>query len=253
MGGALESPAGTLKMPLYPASAAGPDLREMILGSEGRMGVLTEATVKVSPLPERDDFHAIFFPDWERAVTAARRIIQAGLPLSMLRLSSAIETETTLALAGHKTLIGAMEKAIALFGAGEEKCMLLIGFTGQEAIVKAARKQALSIAGKQKGVHVGRSFGKQWHKNRFRSPYLRNALWEAGYAVDTLETAVPWSGTQATLEAIERALHTALGNFDERAHVFTHLSHVYPPGSTCYVLRVKKHVTRNTQHGVLLC
>ncbi len=233
-GGRLEAPAGTLELPPHPASAAGPDLRELVLGSEGRLGILTRATVRASPLPEREDFHAAFFPDFSAGQAAVREMTQARLPLSMLRLSTAEETATTLALAGHERLIGALERLLALRGVTEGKCMLLLGFTGREGLVRTARKEALGIAGQHGGVHVGRTFGAEWHKSRFRTPYLRNTLWELGYAVDTLETAADWSSVPALVEAIEGALHRGLEAVGERVHVFTHLSHLYPFGASIY-------------------
>jgi alkyldihydroxyacetonephosphate synthase len=233
-GGRLEAPAGTLVLPPFPASAAGPDLREVVLGSEGRLGMLTEATVRVSPLPKMEAFHAMFFPNFEGGRTAAREIMQAGLPLSMLRLSTAVETETTLALAGHERLIGALERMLSVRGVGDEKCMLLLGFTGREVLVKMARKEALAIGSHHGGIHVGRTFGKEWHKSRFRTPYLRNTLWDLGYAIDTLETATDWANVPAMIEAIESALRPGLEQVGERVHVFTHLSHLYPYGSSIY-------------------
>jgi alkyldihydroxyacetonephosphate synthase len=233
-GGLLESPAGTLQMPPFPASAAGPDLREVVLGSEGRLGVLTEATIRVAPLPETEAFHAVFFPDFGQGREAVRQMMQARLPLSMLRLSTAVETQTTLALAGRERLIGALERLLALRGVGDGKCMLLLGFTGREAMVKSARKEALGIAGMHGGVHVGRTFGREWHKSRFRTPYLRNTLWDLGYAIDTLETATDWANVPVMVDAIEAALRSGLEAIGERVHVFTHLSHLYPYGSSIY-------------------
>jgi len=233
-GGHLETPAGSLDLPPFPASAAGPDLREVVLGSEGRLGILTEATVRATPLPERQEFPAVFFPDFERGRVAVRQIMQAGLPLTMLRLSTAAETTTTLALAGHERLIAALERLLAVRGVEVDKCMLILGVSGRSAVVKMARREALGIARQNGGVLVGRAFGNQWHKNRFRTPYLRNTLWEMGYAVDTLETATHWANVPVMVEAIERALHAALEEIDERVHVFTHLSHLYPHGSSIY-------------------
>ncbi len=233
-GGRVESPAGELLLPAFPASAAGPDLKELVLGSEGRLGIITEATLRVSPLPEREDFHAIFFPDFERGQAAVRQMLWAGLPLSMLRFSTAAETETTLALAGHERLIGALEQLLSIRGMGEGKCMLLAGFTGRDDLVKETRHEALDIASKYKGVHVGRTFGSQWHKSRFRTPYLRNTLWELGYALDTVETAVSWAEVSETVEAVNAAIRTGLLDLGERVHVFTHLSHLYPYGSSVY-------------------
>ena len=88
----------------------------MVLGSEGRIGILTEATVRITPLPQREEFHTLFFPDWEQAQAAVRSIVQAKLPLSMLRLSNPVETLTTLTMAGHKTLIGLLERYLAWLG-----------------------------------------------------------------------------------------------------------------------------------------
>lgn len=234
MGGRLESPEGTLEMLPVPASAAGPDLREMVLGSEGRFGVLTEATVRVSPLPELEEFHAVFFPDWERALAATRDMAQARLPLSMLRLSTPVETATTLALAGHGWLVAGLERLLSLRGIGGEKCLLLIGATGGRAVARAALQEALNLADAGDGWHLGQSMGRAWRKNRFHAPYARNTLWDAGYAVDTLETAIDWTGVSALVEAIETALRSALDEEGEKVHVFTHLSHLYPTGSNIY-------------------
>ncbi len=233
-GGRMITPAGTLDLAPFPASAAGPDLREMVLGSEGRLGILTEVVVRASRLPQKEEFHAVFFPDFERGMEAVRRVLHAALPLSMLRLSTATETATTLALAGHEALIGALESLLSLRRLGSEKCLLLIGFTGQTAITQAARHEALAITAGHGGIHVGKTFGSQWHKSRFRTPYLRNTMWELGYAIDTLETATNWENVPGMLQAIEKGLHAAIEDQGERVHVFTHLSHNYPSGSSIY-------------------
>ncbi len=233
-GGRLESPAGTLLMPPFPASAAGPDLRELVLGSEGRLGILTEATVRATRLPEREEFLGVFFPDLESGSAAVREIMQARLPLGMLRLSTAQETATTLVLAGHERLIAALERLLALRGVAHGKCMLILGLTGRHGIVGPARHEAVGLARRHGGVYVGGSFGRQWHKSRFRTPYLRNTLWEMGYAIDTLETAANWTDVPRLIATVEQALRAALEAFDERAHVFTHLSHLYPYGSSIY-------------------
>ncbi len=233
-GGVLETPAGTLRLAPVPASAAGPDLRELVLGSEGRLGILTEATVRVTPSPRCEEWRGIFFPGWEPALAAARAIAQARLPLAMLRLSTPTETETTLALAGREPLISLLEQLLALRGVRGAKCLLLIGLAGRDSTVRFARHEALRIAAGYGGVHVGETFGREWHKTRFRTPYLRNTLWEMGYAVDTLETATDWSRVPALVVAIEAALTQTMAEVGERIHVFTHLSHLYPTGSSIY-------------------
>ncbi len=232
--GRLESPAGTLTLPIIPATAAGPDLREMVLGSEGRLGVLTEATVRIHPLPEEESFHALFFPHFDAGREAVREIVQSRIPLSMLRLSTAAETATNLALAGHERLIGMLERGLSALGKGEEKAMLMLGVTGRAEVARFARRAAISIARSHGATHVGEYMGKQWHRSRFTTPYLRNTLWEMGYAIDTLETAAPWAKIPDLITAIESATRTAMELENERVHVFTHISNVYPDGSSIY-------------------
>lgn len=233
-GGTVLSPAGVLRLPSFPASAAGPDLRQLVLGSEGRLGILTEAVVRVTPLPEHEEFHAVFFPNFTAGLTAVRQIVQGRWPLSLLRLSTATETRTTLALAGHERLIGLLETMLGVRGVGSEKCMLLCGFTGRAASVRETRGAVFDLCREHGGVSAGRRFGEQWIEGRFRTPYLRNTLWELGYAVDTLETATTWDRVPGLLAEIEAALHAAVIGEGERAHVFTHLSHVYPQGASIY-------------------
>jgi alkyldihydroxyacetonephosphate synthase len=237
-GGRMETPAGTLEIPTFPASAAGPDLRELVLGSEGRLGILTEATVRISPVAEFEAFHAVFLPDWERAELAVRAIVQARLGLSMLRLSNPMETATMLTLAVHGKASGKqvalLETLLRLRGAGEGKCMLLVGASGARAQARAALAAALKIARRYKGVHAGRGLGERWKKNRFRNVYLRNAAWAHGYAIDTVETALDWPRVTPGMRAVEEAAGAAMALEGECVHAYTHLSHLYPQGASVY-------------------
>jgi alkyldihydroxyacetonephosphate synthase len=233
-GGRVETPAGRLDVRPFPASAAGTDLREMVLGSEGRLGILTEATVRITPAPRKEAFHAVFFPDWDSARGCARAIAQAGLPLSMLRLSNPLETETTLALAGHGAAIALLERYLGWRGCHGGKCLMLLGASGEPADVRAAVRGALAMARRHGGVHAGRTIGDKWKRNRFRNVYLRNAAWEQGYAIDTFETAVTWPAVTGAMAAMEEAARAALRGFGENAHIYTHLSHLYPQGASVY-------------------
>ncbi len=233
-GGRLQSPVGSLEIPGFPASAAGPDLREAVLGSEGRLGVLTEVKIRVSPLPERERFYIIFFQDWQQAVEAVRHAVQARVPLSMMRLSTVKETETQLVLAGHKRLVGWYEKGLARRGAGPGKCMLTFGVTGTRVQCRQALSQAREAFRQGIGFLAGRYLGRKWVETRFLVPYLRNTLWEKGYAVDTLETATDWDRVEGMIQGIESAIHGAFSRVGEGVHVFTHLSHLYPQGASVY-------------------
>ncbi len=233
-GGRLETPVGPLTLPTVPAASAGPDLRELVLGSEGRFGILTEATVRVSPLPEHESFHAIFFPDWERAEAAVRTLVQCRPALSMLRLSNDIETQTNLALAGHERMVGAMEKYLAWRGCGAGKCMLMLGVSADRRSARHALREARRLLARHGAVYIGTAMGSKWANNRFKGPYLRNTLWELGYAADTIETAVDWPQVRPLMRAMEQAARDVFGRHGERVHAFSHLSHLYPQGSSIY-------------------
>ena len=233
-GGVMETPQGRLEIPTFPASAAGTDLREIVLGSEGRMGILTEATVRVSRVPDYEAFHAVFFPDWERAEAAVRTLAQSRGGMSMLRLSNPLETVTMLALAGHKRLVGALETWLRWRGCGEGKCMLMIGVSGPRRQAKAALSAALATCRRHNGVHVGRRMGDKWKEGRFRNVYLRNAAWQHGYVIDTVETAVDWPRVATMMRAVEAAATGALGGQGEQVHTYTHLSHLYAQGASVY-------------------
>lgn len=232
-GGRMETPRGQIELPHYPASAAGPDIKEMILGSEGRMGVITQAKVKIRRSPEAEEFYGVFFPTWEQGTEAVRQIAQEEIPVSMLRLSSPQETETTLILSG-KSWVGAAEKGLSMIGYGSTRCLLVFGVTGSIAHVRRTRAYASAICRKHGGLFVGTVVGHTWEKARFFSPYLRNTLWDLGVAIDTLETAIPWPKVMEASTAIPASIETAMESYSEKVLVFAHLSHVYRDGASIY-------------------
>ena len=233
-GGRMEAPVGTLSMPTVPAASAGPDLRELVLGSEGRFGIVTEATLRVSPLPQHESFHALFFPHWDAAQAAVRELVQGKPQLSMLRLSNGIETATNLTLAGHAKLIGWLERYLAWRGCSEGKCMLMLGVTGAKPAARRSLHDARRLLSRHGGVYIGAAMGSKWAANRFKGPYLRNTLWDLGYSVDTIESAVDWPQVKPMMLAMEQAARDVFAQYGERVHPFTHLSHVYAQGSSVY-------------------
>lgn len=233
-GGRLEAPAGTLVIPTVPASSAGPDLRELVLGSEGRFGILTEATLRVAPVPEHESFHAVCLPQWDAAEAGVRELVQRRLPLSMLRLSNAVETETNLGLAGHARAVAVLERYLRWRGCATGKCLLMLGVTGDARSARRVLLEARRTLVPHGAVYVGTALGSRWAAHRFKGPYLRNTLWDLGYSVDTIETAVDWPQVKPLMLAMEQAARDAFGERGERVHAFSHLSHVYPQGSSIY-------------------
>ncbi len=233
-GGRLEAPADSLELPPHPASAAGPDLRQLVLGSEGRLGILTDVTLRAVPRPEAEVTLAAFLPDMEAGIAAAADLARARLPVSMIRLSTAAETRTTLAMATDRTAVRLLDRYLALRRLGPERCLLLVTLTGRRRLVRSARGEIGSIVRQYHGIGAPGALGRRWVAERFRSPYLRNALWDAGYAVDTVETATDWAALPGLVRSVASALRGGLADEGERVHAFSHLSHVYPTGSSLY-------------------
>lgn len=234
-GGHIETPVGPLDLPPFPASAAGPDLRHLLLGSEGRLGVITRAVIRVRPRPAAERFYGVFFHEWEVGAEALRAIARARLGASMLRLSDARETEINLVLSGKPELVRWADRGLRLAGYGPGRCLLLFGVTGQPDAARRAARQVAALARRHGGLPPIAAIGSLWRRSRFLAPYLRNALWDHGYAIDTLETAAPWTAVLPLMERITSAIEGAAAGAQARALVFAHLSHIYADGASCYI------------------
>ena len=243
-GGHVETPIGPLDLPPHPASAAGPDIRQAVLGSEGRLGILTDVVVRTTPLPQAVRTNAFVMRDQESALALARTLAQRRLPLSMVRVATPLETATTFALVGDGRGPTILRRYLGLRGVGadRERCLVLVGLSGRTAIVDAAAGEVARAVRDLRGV-AAPGVGKAWRKDRFRAPDLRDALWAAGYAVDTLETATDWSTLPNLAATLGRTLRHGLDEIGERVHAFSHLSHVYTSGSSLYTTYVFRLAT----------
>ena len=239
-GGTMETLKGTMEIPTIPASSAGPDIREMVLGSEGRMGIITEVVVRVTPVPEAEQFQVVFFPSWDSGLNAARALVQQHVALSMVRLSNPLETTSLLHMgAGEDTAgVAALEAALAEKGIGSSKVMMTFGVTGSSKQCAHTLETAIETCTAHNGLADQSGLGDNWAHGRFRAPYLRDPLGTAGYAVDTMETAVDWSSVSGSVDKIEQAIRTGLADEGEQVHAYTHLSHVYGQGSSIYTTYV---------------
>ncbi len=234
-GGHVETLQGAMDLPPLPASAAGPDLKHLVLGSEGRLGVITDAIIRVKPIPEYEKFSAVFFPDWDHGTKAVREIINDGIGVSMCRLSDAQETVTTLELSGKVKLVNLANRGLSLIGNGPDRCLLIYGITGDKRTAHFSKRRVMQVFSAYHGFPVDFVIGDMWRKTRFTTPYLRNSLWDLGYALDTLETALPWNNVVSTLAKVKRAISDAGQEEGIKPLVFSHLSHHYQDGSGIYV------------------
>jgi alkyldihydroxyacetonephosphate synthase len=224
------APAGELDVPPRPPNAAGPDLREVLLGSEGTLAVLTAVAVRVRPKPAARRFEAFSLPDWPDGLEAFRRLAQDGVAPDVARLSDLEETRISLAQAGDGTAVRALRGYRMLRGHATG-CLAILGWDGDPDEIARRRSVARRVLHAHGGLGLGAAPARAWEHGRFEAPYLRDALMARGVLAETLETATTWSGLEALHGAVTAALRTALG---ARAIVMCHVSHLYPTGASLY-------------------
>jgi alkyldihydroxyacetonephosphate synthase len=235
-GGTLVTPQGVLNIADIPASSAGPDLREMMMGTEGRAGIFTEVKMRVQQQPEEELFKVVFLPNWEAGKEVLRQAVQKNIRLSMLRLSNAVETDAHLHLGTSTSQFMAINTYLKARGLSSQKVMLTYGVTGDKAQNKLAMTQFKNLL-KQHGSVSGKLanlMGTIWAHGRFKFPYLRGTLWEKGIMVDTFETATNWNHIDEQMQQMQEAVQTALTDEGEAVMAFTHISHVYKQGASLY-------------------
>jgi alkyldihydroxyacetonephosphate synthase len=221
----LATPRGEWRLGVAPASAAGPDLRQLALGSEGTLGVLTEVALRVRPVPSERRYESYILDGWERGVAALRDLAQRRVLADVTRLSDVYETEVSLALnAGVKTSV--LRRYLRARGVAEP-CLLILGWEGD---LSSRRKETLRALKGSGAVGIGKSPGESWRRGRFSGPRQRDALLDNGVCVETLETAAHWSGLSRLRDEVRAALRSSLRS----PIVMCHVSHAYETGASLY-------------------
>ncbi len=225
LGLTLATPEGTLDTGRAPRSAAGPDLRQLLLGSEGAFGVITSVTVRVRPVPRVRRYEGWRFASFDQGAAALRRLAQDGPRPTVLRLSD--ETETLIGLAQPDAIGSAVEQG----GAG---CLAVLGFEGTEEDTTRRREGAAAVLTACGGTFAGEEPGEKWAHGRYAAPYLRDSLLDAGAFAETLETATYWSRVPALYTVVRDALTATLTEAGTPPLVMCHISHVYENGASLY-------------------
>ena len=218
----LATPRGTVTLGTAPMSAAGPDLRQFVLGSEGAFGVITSVTVRLRRRPVVRVFDGWEFDSFDSGAAALRSLVQDGPLPTVLRLSDEAETAVNLADPSGE------------LGAGPGGCLLVTGYEGTREDVDATRTAATKRLSELGGENLGTEPGEAWRAGRYRGPYLRDPLLDAGALVETLETATFWSNVGPLKVAVTNAVQTALTEQGTPAIVLCHISHVYETGASLY-------------------
>jgi alkyldihydroxyacetonephosphate synthase len=236
----MVTPVGTLSTASVPKASAGPDLNQIAVGSEGAFGVITEATMRVYRLQERE-YRGVLMPDFATGVTFMRRCWEIGIRPTTMRLSNALETVLGQALKPPSTgLEGVFKSAAKTYLKNvrgfdlDQSCALILGWEGSTAQIHQQRRAALKLARSLNGFDAGARVGDDWYARKYDYPYLRDVLMHHGGMVDVAESAVLWKDVLPTYERIHAALSTALRREGHPGYIGCHLSHSYPEGVCIY-------------------
>ncbi|MDF8266085.1 FAD-binding oxidoreductase [Luteipulveratus flavus] len=218
-----------------PASAAGPGLLDLVVGSEGSLGVITEATVKVHAKPTEFTCAAYAFASMDEAAETLRVMIQslgkATMP-QVCRISDPDETDVSLALAGPAG--EALARYLRLRRMATP-CLAVLVWEGTNAtVVRARRRACTNVLTASRAVRLPGRIAQAWRQGRFSGPYLRDELMDRQVFVETLETATSWSNVPHLYDAVGAAIRSALAELGTPGLVQCHVSHVYETGCSLY-------------------
>jgi alkyldihydroxyacetonephosphate synthase len=238
----LVSPAGIFKTSEVPATATGPEFRQLLIGSEGTLGVITEATMKIHSAPEQSRYRGLIFKNFYQGTQAVRTIMQLGLTPAAIRLSDPEETSFAYRLRpaahdlAHKLQEGVLWSIGQVGYSFEHGSLMILGFEGPEELVMTKEKLALEVCRDFGGLNLGQGVGRHWFRDRFRHPYMRDTLLNYGIMLETLETATSWSNLPKLYEQVSQAIRTAMADLGEPGIVMSHLSHSYQDGTSLYFI-----------------
>ena len=235
-------PGGTLVVRPLPSTSTGPNTREMVLGSEGRLGVITEVTVQVHRIPENRLITAYLFPSWEAGLAAMQEISTSDAHPSVTRVSDAYETQFSLST--RKESKGfSVSSAVGngLFKLLERRgwdldqaCLSFIGFEGGRAHVAHEKAIVGSIVKAHGGIGLGKGPAVLYDQKKFDTPYIRDFLLDRGGAADVSETAAPWSRLLPLYNAVMENVRKVYADLGVTGWVMCHLSHSEHSGACLY-------------------
>jgi alkyldihydroxyacetonephosphate synthase len=235
------TPAGMLATRAVPSTSTGPSVREMVLGSEGRLGIITEATVHVHRLPERRVILGYLLPDWTRSLAVMQEIAASEASPSVTRVSDANETQFSFATKKDGSSLDRLKsKALAAYlqrRRGFEldaMCLAFIGYEGTAGHVAAQRKLVGRIVSRHGGLCIGRGPGVLYDQKKFDTPYIRDYLLDRGAMADVSETSAPWSVLPALYDNVVANARKAFDGLRVPGYVMCHLSHSYHGGACLY-------------------
>jgi alkyldihydroxyacetonephosphate synthase len=237
----VATPSGMLVVRPVPSTSTGPSVREMILGSEGRLGLISTATVHVHRLPAERVILGYLFPTWAAGLAAMRDIAASEASPSVTRVSDPEETQFSFSTRKRSSAVDKLKsKGLMTFLQRrrgfdlDAMCLAFIGYEGSEAHVKAQRRLVGRIIRPHGGICIGTGPGVLYDQKKFDTPYIRDFLLDRGVLADVSETAAPWGRLPLVYDAATTAARDAFTALGVPGYVMCHLSHSYHSGACLY-------------------
>jgi alkyldihydroxyacetonephosphate synthase len=235
------TPAGVLVTRAVPSKSTGPDVNQMLLGSEGRLGIITAATVRVHRTPEVRKILGYLFPDWYDAISAMAEIAESDASPSVTRVADPHETQFSFATKKPGGLVDKYSSVALKEFLGRIKhydmdraCLGFIGYEGTEKHVKLQRKLVGEIVSRHNGICIGSGPGALYDQKKFDTPYIRDHLLAYGALADVSETSAPWSVLPKLYDGVIEAAEKAFAELEVAGWIMCHLSHSYHSGACLY-------------------
>ncbi|MGK2956708.1 MAG: FAD-binding oxidoreductase [Solirubrobacterales bacterium] len=230
----LSTPAGELSTLATPHSAIGPALRELVIGSEGILGVIPDVEVRIRPAPAAARYEGWITGSFAEGNEIIRKLAQDDRLPTIARVSDETETATSLTMSAPGGVAGDVFRRYLKLRGRSDGALMIVGFEGTSDRVRIQRAntaKALRLGG---AVYLGQSVGSGWQKGRFHGPYLRETLLDRGALVETLETAQQWSAHPSLYRGVKAAIEEAMASQGMNGIVMCHLSHAYRDGASLY-------------------
>ncbi|WP_297745795.1 FAD-binding oxidoreductase [uncultured Tessaracoccus sp.] len=253
-------PGEVLELRPLPSTSSGPSVREMVLGSEGRLGIITEAWMQVHRIPEAREIQSYFFPDYYAGLKACQEIVESDADVMMARVSDAIETQYIMANGKESSskISKWSNQAVQKFMEVkkwdlEQIAMCLVGFEGSPNHVRYEKGLVSKIVRKHGGFGVGSGPGSMYDQKKYDTPYIRDYMLDRGLICDVSETTTPWSKAVEIYDETRKAFFKALETTGRQGTVFCHLSHSYHAGACQYFTFVINDNTETAEHSYDVC
>lgn len=214
------TPEGELETRSVPARSVGPGVVDLVLGSEGTLGIVVDAVIRVRREPKSHARRGLLYQDFLAAIDGAREMVQRGILPSLFRVSDEEESSMIGFLAGLE--------------AEDVPCVVLLGYEGTESGAATRMDAAVQLWTDAGALDIGEDPAATWEEEYYTTPYLRDDLLTRGLLVDTLETAASWSKLKRLHQAVRQSIVDVFKSQGIEGLVLCHLSHLYRDGASLY-------------------